>query len=203
MTAEGQVLLRFRQPWRDGTTHVVFDPVEFLGRLAVLVPRPRVNLILYHGVLAPRAAWRSAVVPRPAPAAGREAGGSEADTNAADARETARRRARGQCWAALMQRTYGIDVLACPWCGGRLRLIALIEEAAEIDRILRHLGVPMEIPAPRPARSPPTDPDLLDAAGWDGIRRSSTPTTDRRPRRRRAGGVPRGARARAHEALRA
>ena len=29
------------------TTHVVFDPIEFLGRLAVLVPRPRVNLILY------------------------------------------------------------------------------------------------------------------------------------------------------------
>jgi Putative transposase len=34
---------------------VVFDPVEFLGRLAVLVPRPRINLILYHGVLGPRA----------------------------------------------------------------------------------------------------------------------------------------------------
>ena len=35
----------------DGTTHVVFDPLEFLGRLAVLVPRPRVNTILYYGVL--------------------------------------------------------------------------------------------------------------------------------------------------------
>ena len=66
-----------------------------------------------------------------------------------------------------MQRTYGIDVLACPRCGGRLRLIALIEQAAVIDRILRHLGLPMEIPAPRPARSPPTDPDMPDAAGWD------------------------------------
>ena len=53
MTGAGQVLLQFRQPWRDGTTHLVFDPVEFLGRLAVLVPRPRINLILYHGVLAP------------------------------------------------------------------------------------------------------------------------------------------------------
>jgi hypothetical protein len=167
MTAEGQVLLRFRQSWRDGTTHVVFDPVEFLGRLAVLVPRPRINLLLYHGVLAPRAAWRSAVVPRPAPAAGREAGGPEADTNEADAQETARRRARGQSWAALMRRTFGIDVLACPRCGGRLRLIALIEQAAVIDRILRHLGLPAEIPSPRPARSPPTEPDLSDATRWD------------------------------------
>ena len=53
MTGEGQVRLELRQPWRDGTTDVVFDPVEFLGRLAVLVPRPRINLILYHGVLRP------------------------------------------------------------------------------------------------------------------------------------------------------
>src|SRR5687767_2708093 len=42
--------------------------VALLARLAVLVPRPRVNLVLYYGVLAPRAAWRVAVVPRPSPA---------------------------------------------------------------------------------------------------------------------------------------
>jgi hypothetical protein len=56
VTDDGQVVLQLRHRWIDGTTHVVFDPVEFLGRLAVLVPRPRINLILYHGVLAPRAA---------------------------------------------------------------------------------------------------------------------------------------------------
>ena len=63
-----------------------------------------------------------------------------------------------------MARTFGFDVLACPRCGGRLRLIALIEEAAVIGRILRHLGVPTEIPAPRPARAPPLlgVPDAAD-----------------------------------------
>jgi hypothetical protein len=66
LTGEGQVRLEFRQPWRDGTTDVVDDPVEFLGRLAVLVPRPRINLILYHGVLGARAAWRADVVQRQA-----------------------------------------------------------------------------------------------------------------------------------------
>jgi DNA polymerase III delta prime subunit len=74
LTEEGQVRLQLRQPWRDGTTDVVFDPVEFLGRLAVLVPRPRINLILYHGVLGPRAAWRSEVVPCPASDDGRDVG---------------------------------------------------------------------------------------------------------------------------------
>ena len=50
MTSDGQVRLQLRQPWRDGTTAVVFDPIEFLSRLAVLVPRPRINLILYHAL---------------------------------------------------------------------------------------------------------------------------------------------------------
>jgi hypothetical protein len=47
-------------------------------------------------------------------------------------------------------------VLACPRCSGRLRLIALIEDAAVIGQILRHLGLPDTIPSPRPARAPPT-----------------------------------------------
>jgi len=42
LTEDGRVRVLLRHPWRDGTTAVVFDPVEFLGRLAVIVPRPRV-----------------------------------------------------------------------------------------------------------------------------------------------------------------
>jgi len=63
VSSNGQVVLDLRRRWADGTTQLVFDPVEFLERLAARVPRPRINLILYHGVLAPRAAWRQAVVP--------------------------------------------------------------------------------------------------------------------------------------------
>ena len=110
VTSEGNVRLELRQPWRDGTTAVVFDPVEFLGRLAVLVPRPRINLILYHGVLGPRAAWRAQVVPSLASeAAGREARGTDPATVQAceaDPAETRRRHARGQCWASLMARSF-------------------------------------------------------------------------------------------------
>jgi hypothetical protein len=62
----------------------------------------------------------------------------------ADPAEVARRQAYGRTSASLMERTSGFDVLACPRCGGRLRLIALIEEAAALDRILRHLGLPTE-----------------------------------------------------------
>src|SRR5713101_4268763 len=61
VSAEGTIWLTLRHRWADGTTHLRFDPLELLERLAVLTPRPRVNL-LYYGVLAPRAAWRSALV---------------------------------------------------------------------------------------------------------------------------------------------
>ena len=38
--ASGQVVLRLKMPWRDGTTHLVMSPLEFMQRLAALVPRP-------------------------------------------------------------------------------------------------------------------------------------------------------------------
>jgi hypothetical protein len=66
-----------------------------------------------------------------------------------------------------MRPTFGFDVLACPNCGGRLRLAALIEESDVIGRILRHLGVPTGIPARRPARAPPLLAGIPDVAGWD------------------------------------
>ena len=39
--AAGQVALKLKAPWRDGTTHLVMSPLEFMQRLAALVPRPR------------------------------------------------------------------------------------------------------------------------------------------------------------------
>jgi hypothetical protein len=55
-------------------------------------------------------------------------------------------------WAELMRRSFGFDVLACPRCGDRLELIALIENPPVIRRILDPLGLPTEVPAARPAR---------------------------------------------------
>ena len=54
---------RLKTPYRDGTTHLVMTPLEFLQRLAALVPRPRLHLIRFHGVLTPNAALRSQIVP--------------------------------------------------------------------------------------------------------------------------------------------
>jgi hypothetical protein len=54
-----------------------------------------------------------------------------------------------------MRRAFDVDVLACRCCGGRLRLLALLEAGAVTARILRHLGLPSDVPPARPARAPP------------------------------------------------
>ena len=48
--------------WHDGTTHVLFEPVDFIAKLAALVPRPHKNLVIYHGVLAANPRGRASIV---------------------------------------------------------------------------------------------------------------------------------------------
>ena len=67
----GQVVLQLKSLYKDGTTHIVTEPLESIERLAALVPRPRLHLIRFHGVLAPNAKLRSKIVPAPAPPATR------------------------------------------------------------------------------------------------------------------------------------
>ncbi|MDQ3565052.1 MAG: transposase [Pseudomonadota bacterium] len=63
-------MLQLKSPYNDGTTHIVMSPLEFMQRLAVLVPRPRPHLIRFHGVLAPNAKLRAEIIP----SSGRQAG---------------------------------------------------------------------------------------------------------------------------------
>jgi hypothetical protein len=50
LTRNGQVCYELKTPWRNGTTHVIFEPLDFISRLVALVPKPRVNLTRFHGV---------------------------------------------------------------------------------------------------------------------------------------------------------
>jgi hypothetical protein len=122
-----------------------------------------VNLLLYHGVLAPRARWRSHVVrygrPTPAdpalePAARARAGPFPAPTST---------------WATLMRRVFDLDVLACPRCGGRLRIVATVYDPTIVRAILDYLGMASGPDPPRaaqsaPARSPAHEPWLTRPA---------------------------------------
>ena len=62
---DGRVFWELKRPYDDGTTHLAFEPLVLLERLAALVPPPRSHTVLYHGVLSSNAAWRPEVLPEP------------------------------------------------------------------------------------------------------------------------------------------
>jgi hypothetical protein len=71
LTTQGQVRYRLKSPYRDGTMHIVLEPLDFIARLAALVPPPRVHLTRYHGICA---ALRAAIMPAALGGAGAAAG---------------------------------------------------------------------------------------------------------------------------------
>ena len=115
-TQEGTVVLELKTLYRDGTTRVVMSPLEFLQRLAALVARPRLQLIRYHGVLAPNSTLRPKIVP-----SGRNHHTLPADDHKDEAPPSAQRRLS---WARLLKRVFEIDMTACSKCGGPLTIIA-------------------------------------------------------------------------------
>ncbi len=156
LTEEGWIELELKTPYRDGTSHFVFDPMTFLERLAALVPPPRAHLVVYHGVLASAAAIRRDIVQReqieafPSEDFIREAAASASAPRSDRAATQSPMRSRNYTWAELMKRVFLTEVLRCE-CGGSRRLIATITEATTVARILRCLGL-LES---SPARGPP------------------------------------------------
>ncbi len=138
--SKGQVVLQLKSAYRDGTTHIVMHPQEFMQRLAALVPRPRHHLIRFHGMLAPHAKLRAAVVPGTVGKPGEPA------------EELTQRVAARMSWARLLKRVFDIDLEHCPNCGGTLTIIGANEEPAVITTILTHLGLPARAPPRAPAR---------------------------------------------------
>jgi hypothetical protein len=143
INAAGQVELKLKTPWRDGTTHLVMSPLEFMQRLAALVPRPRLHLIRFHGVLAPNAKLRPLVVPQVQEAASEAVAAAECEVESRQARPNR------ISWARLLKRVFDIDMQQCPNCGaGELKIIAAILDRPVIEKILTHLGLDPQ-PPPR------------------------------------------------------
>jgi hypothetical protein len=144
LNAAGQVELKLTTPWRDGTTRLVMSPLEFMQRLAALVPRSRLHLIRFHGVLAPNAKLRALVVPQRPKV-------EEQVTEATPASEFEAEAVHGRPhrigWARLLDRVVDIDMQRCPSCGGgELKIIAAILERPVIEKILTHLGLDPQPP---------------------------------------------------------
>ncbi|MFM9885447.1 MAG: transposase [Burkholderiales bacterium] len=132
----GDVVRRLKSAYHDGTTRIIMSPLEFMQRLAALVPRPRLHLIRFHGVLAPNAKLRSAIVPRPAlnqPSLSADLAQAPGPTAPAPISS-----------ARLLKRVFQIDLEHCPNCGGALKMLVAIEDPTVMVAILTRLSLPAE-----------------------------------------------------------
>jgi hypothetical protein len=165
----GDVLLRLKTPYSDGTSRLLFSGVEFVEKLAALIPPARIHLTRFFGCLAPHARIRAQVVPPPmqVPASRPPSGcrdmplrplrrpvGAPAEGSEDPPEPTPQRPARAQRWAELLARVFGLDTEKCEDCGGPIKIVSAILEPFAIKAILMHLRLPDKPPELAPARIP-------------------------------------------------
>jgi len=148
LTRNGRVRYELKTPWRNGMTHVIFEPLDFMfrtngmsrahgcagatiSRLVALVPKPKVNPIRFHGVFAPNSQYRAKVTPARRCKRKTSCSPDEADQSAAEKRTS-------MTWARRLKRVFNIDIETYSDCGGDVRIIASIDPVA-VQKILAHL----------------------------------------------------------------
>ncbi len=161
--SNGNVSYCLPKPFYTSQTHVVLPPIEFLRRLAALIPPPRFHTIMYHGLFAPNATLRPlacALAPNPViveePNAPAHAC-ADAAKEPTDNPEAPHHRRTRMLWSQLLRRVFAIDVLRCP-CGAEAdrKLIGVLSRAqnpAALDNFLRAIGEPTVPPPPRQSAS--------------------------------------------------
>ena len=146
---QGDVIYRFKKPWDDGTTAMKLTPMELMERLVALVPRPRVHLTRFHGVLAPHYKHRKQIIPKPPELK------IVQDQEIIEPKQLELKK-KNIPWARLLARVFNIDVETCSKCGGKMKIIAAIEDPKVIRKILEHMGLDAKPPPLQPARGPPS-----------------------------------------------
>jgi hypothetical protein len=144
---DGRVRLAFKAPWKDGTHAVLLDPLDFLARLAALVPPPRFHMLRYHGVLAAHASVRAEVVPGREPPTPPQLPLFEASDAPLEPPPPSR-----HPWPWLLRRVFAVEVSVCPLeaCGGRMRVVEIAIKPDDVARVRK--AQPLERPR---ARAPP------------------------------------------------
>ena len=130
--SDGKISYELKTPYKNGTTHVLFEPLDFIARLAALVPKPRVHLTRFHGVFAPNSKYRAVVT-----------GESQSKQNKSSVIEDKREvdePHKAMNWAMRLKRVFNIDITVCKHCQGPVKIIACIEDRQVIDKILAHIN---------------------------------------------------------------
>jgi hypothetical protein len=141
---DGAVLYRRKAASRCGGSQATFDPMDFLARLVMHIPQPKLHTVRYYGEYSSVARAR-----RRAGLDGVETGSSVS----ADLPSTAERRRLRRAWAQMIRRIYEVDPLTCR-CGAQMRILSFILDPQVVTKILQHIaqiGLPRERPPPSAA----------------------------------------------------
>ena len=152
LTRGGNIRYPLKTPYRDGTTHGIFEPLDFIAKLAALVPKPRVNLTRFHGVFAPNGKHRALVTPAKR--------GRSNQARVTDEPPTPAERRASMTWAQRLKRIFNLDIETCSACAGAMRVMACIEDPVVIKQILDHLKHKAQASEPRvlpESRAPPAE----------------------------------------------
>lgn len=136
MTSSGQARHLLKTAYRDGTTHIVLEPLDLMARLAALVPPPRMHLTRFDGVFAPHGKLHAVVTPALRGIGGRQARCTDEPVSPEQGPPPHH---AAMSWARRLKRVFGIDIDRRARRAGKLRIIASIDEPAVIARILAHL----------------------------------------------------------------
>jgi len=107
----------------------LFEPLDFVARLAALVPKRRVNLTRFFGIFSPNSKNRSELTPRK----------TKQHKAVALTGQTQKAKRKAMTWAQRLKRVFGIDIETCQQCGGVVKVLASIEDPVVIAKILSHL----------------------------------------------------------------
>ena len=159
---DGSIRLQLKTSWRDGTQFLLFTPSEFIEKLIALVPLPKFHLTRYYGVFAKASKYRDKLPDRPPPKPD-----DADDPNASSPQPTpprknkllssskrpgGKKRAHKIRWAALLKRTFAIDVLQCSKCKSRMSLVAVVCDSPTIQTTLTAMGLSPRPPPIAPAK---------------------------------------------------
>lgn len=139
---------------KDGRTSKTFEALDWLAQLVTHIPNKGEQMVRYYGYYSNVSRWKRKK--------------DELDDVIPCIQEPELTdRAFRHNWARLIQKIYEVDPLVCPKCTGPMRVIAFIEQAEVIRKILQHLGLwcARRKPLPR-ANAPPVPYVAEDVEGW-------------------------------------
>jgi hypothetical protein len=136
----GDLVYAMKRVFSDGTRAVILSPMELIEKLCAMVPPARAHQCLYTGVFSSHSQWRNLVVLDP-----KARKGFNPET-------VDKKKVKNHRRAKLLKRIFSIDVGTCPKCGDDMEIRSAVHDQENIQRYMRHLGLPEHPPTIAPPR---------------------------------------------------